>query len=427
MNIAIAGYGAEGKSNLRYFSGLGHQVTILDENPVLSNLPPEIPVRLGEDAFKNLADFDMVVRGGGLLPHKLKQARKIWSATNEFFVHCPAPIIGVTGTKGKGTTVSLIASILKHANKTVHVVGNIGTPPLDELPKITANDLVVYELSSFQLLDIQRSPHIAIVLMIEPDHLDVHATFEEYVSAKQNITRFQTKDDLLIFAKTNSYATAIANSSKAQKLPVPTEQTAYVAEDYFWYGTQKICPIKALKLPGSHNRTNACAAIAAAWQYTQDIQAIEAGLTSFTGLPHRLKYVRTVNKVAYYDDSIATTVGSAAAAIRSFDQPKILILGGSSKGTVDFNEVAKAAATSNVKKVLVIGQQAPTIITALEAHRVPYENLGTEVSMTDIVQRAYQLAKPGDVVILSPACASFGMFQNYADRGDQFITAVNAL
>ena len=427
MKVAIAGYAVEGKSNYRYFAAQGHDITIIDERPELADVPAGVPTRLGKNAFKNLEDFDLVVRTASMNPAKLKGARKIWSTANEFFTNCPAPIIGVTGTKGKGTTVSLIASILQAAGTTVHVVGNIGTAPLDELPKITAGDMVVYELSSFQLWDLEKSPHTAVVLMIEPDHLDIHASFEEYIAAKQNLVRHQSADDRVVFTASNQYSARIATSSPAQRYPIPSVETAHIQESFFWYGTTKLCPVSALKIPGVHNQTNACAAITAVWQYVQDGTVIESGLAAFTGLPHRLKFVREVDGVRYYDDSIATTVGSAIAAMKAFAQPKIIILGGSSKGIVNFADVAAEAARNNVTKALLIGDQADTIAASLDEAGVPYENLGTSVTMLQIVARARELAQPGSVVILSPACASFGMFTGYADRGDQFVEAVSHL
>lgn len=427
MNIAIAGYGAEGRSSYEYYTDRGHHVSILDERDHLDDIPPEAQAITGAKAFDSLDAFDLVVRTPSLAPSKLEGARQIWSATNEFFKECPAPIIGVTGTKGKGTTSSLIASILDKAGKTVHLVGNIGKPALDILPSITKNDIVVYELSSFQLWDIQFSPHIAVVLMIEPDHLDVHEGFEDYVAAKRNIVRYQTGDDTVVFAVNNSYAAIIASRSEAHKIAVQSEETVHVDDGFFWYGTQKVCSSSSLKLRGVHNQDNACAAIAAVWKFVSDPAHIADGLANFEGLPHRLKFVRDAEGVSYYDDSIATTIGSAIAAIHAFERPKILILGGSSKGTIDFSQLAAQAVTGNVKMVLAIGDQGEVIRDAMLDADVAVEYLGTHVSMADIVGRAHELARPGDVVILSPACASFGMFKNYADRGDQFVAAANAL
>ncbi|HET6747513.1 MAG TPA: UDP-N-acetylmuramoyl-L-alanine--D-glutamate ligase [Candidatus Saccharimonadales bacterium] len=427
MNIAIAGYAVEGKSNYDYFSRQGHNLTIIDERESLHDAPSGIPTRLGKSAFKNLDDFDMVVRTASMPPAKLRGAKKVWSTANEFFAQCPAPIIGVTGTKGKGTTVSLIASILRRAGKTVHVVGNIGKPALDELPNISSKDIVVYELSSFQLWDLKKSPHIAVVLMIEPDHLDIHASFEEYITAKAKIVASQTESDFVIFAKQNEYAANIAGMSRAQKVGVQSHDTVYVQDGFFWDKDEKICAVSALLLPGAHNQDNACAAIAAAWLYVQDKESIAAGLSDFKGLPHRLKLVRTVNDVRYYDDSIATTIGSAIAAIHAFSQPKILILGGSSKGVVDFASLVDVAASEGVKAVVAIGDQADLIEQSFSSTKIPVKNMGQQVTMREIVAEATRLAIPGDIVILSPACASFGMFKNYTDRGDQFVAAVNEL
>jgi len=426
MKVAIAGYGVEGKANYEYFSGRGHTVTILDEREQVDNLPAGVSVVLGKSALTKLDSYDMVVRTPSLSPAKLVGAKKIWSGTNEFFKECPVSIIGVTGSKGKGTTVSLTASILRAAGKMVHVVGNIGAPALAVLDRIQPNDIVVYELSSFQLWDIETSPHIAVMLMIEPDHLDVHKNFQEYIEAKKNIARFQKPSDVLIYNAANEFSRATGEASVAKTTPFPSTESAHVKDGFFWYGEQKICSVDSLKLPGKHNQDNACAAIDAAWQYTQNAKAIEMGLSDFLGLPHRLKFIREVNGARYYDDSIATTPGSAIAALKAFDQPKIIILGGSSKGS-DYNELAKVAAEHNVKQALVIGSEAPRIEKALQQCNVSFTTLGSQVNMREIVTSASEVAAVGDVVILSPACASFGMFKNYSDRGDQFIAAVEAL
>lgn len=426
MKIAIAGFGIEGQSNYNYFHAHGHDITIVDERAEIENVPASTPTILGEGAFEQLDGFDVVVRTASLPPRRIKTDGKIWSATNEFFAQCPAPIIGVTGSKGKGTTSSLIASMLRAAGKTVHLLGNIGIPALDELEKVKPEDVVVYELSSFQLWDIERSPQVAVVNMIEPDHLDVHADFDDYVDAKSNITRHQTEGNVVVYAATNHYSQQIASLSKGTQLPAPSKTVAHVDNGAFWYGDQKICSVEALKLPGPHNRDNACLAMTAVWQFMQDTAAIEKGLGDFTGLPHRLKFVREVNGVTYYDDSIATTPGSAIAALNAFDQPKVIILGGSYKGG-EFHEMAKLAAERDVRMAVLIGQEAERIEPVLSEAGVATRNLGSDIAMPEIVAAATAAAKPGDVVLMSPACASFGMFKNYQDRGEQFVAAVEAL
>ncbi len=428
MNIAIAGYGKEGQANYAYWSQQqGHTLTIVDENTSVE-APVDAMTITGEGAFSRLNGFDMVVRTAGLSPDRIVTDGRVWSATNEFFDKCPAPIIGVTGSKGKGTTASLIASILRAAGKRVWLVGNIGVPSLGVLPEITADDLVVYELSSFQLWDIQRSPHVAVVLHIEPDHLDVHPDFASYVAAKARIASLQITTDRVVYNTRNQWAAEIALQSVGQRLPYPSPRGAHVQGEYFFYGEQQLCHTDNLLLPGNHNKDNACAALTAVWPWVQDPEIIAEGLRGFEGLPHRLKFVRDVSGVQYYDDSIATTPGSALAAIASFSSPKVLILGGSSKGA-DFTELAQVIAqdTSHVKKVLLIGDEGAAIAAALQATGFSQFEYLPGVSLHDVVQNAHDAAEAGDVVILTPACASFGQFKNYEDRGEQFIAAVNLL
>ncbi len=427
MKIAIAGYGVEGEENFRYWSKLPeNEVTIADENGTGAPIPEGVPTIIAPDAFQKLQDFDVVIRTAGLAPRKISTNGKIWSATNEFFEKCPAPIIGVTGSKGKGTTSSLIASILEAAGRKVWLVGNIGISALSVLDQVQPEDIVVYELSSFQLWDLRKSPHIAVVLLIEQDHLDVHASMEEYVEAKAQIARHQTADDILIYNAHNKYSLHIAESSQAVKVGFPSNETTHVVDGWFYNGQQKLCSVEALKIPGAHNIDNATAAIDAVWTFTQDAAAIEKGLSSFTGLPHRLAFVRTVNNVDYYDDSIATTPGSAIAALKAFaDKPKVIILGGSSKGS-DFNDLAFELTKHDVKAIL-IGDEAVRIAEALDLVKFTNYEILENATAASFTERAAELAQPGGVVLLSPSAASFGLFKNYADRGEQFIAAVNNL
>lgn len=429
MKIAIVGYGVEGKSVLNYVLKTypDADISIYDERQVIGELPGNIAVIVGTTAFIDV-DADIVFRSPGIAPNKISTKGDITSATKEFLEKCPAPIIGVTGTKGKGTTASLIHSILQASGKKSWLVGNIGTPALDVLDQITPDDIVVYELSSFQLWDLEQSPHTAVVLMIEPDHLDVHADFAEYVNAKANITKHQTADDVLVYAKANDTSSHIAIQSEAAKRPFQDDALAHVDDGWFYFGETKLCQTEALKLPGEHNLDNACAAINAVWEYVQDGGTIASGLAAFGGLPHRLKFVREVDGVSYYDDSIATTPGSAIAALRAFEQPKVLILGGSDKG-VEYTELIDAVlGSSSMRAVLCIGAIGPQLHEAfIDKGAKGGLNLVSETDMKMIVEKAKACAQPGDVVIMSPAAASFDMFKNYADRGEQFVAAVNQL
>lgn len=437
MKIAIAGFGAEGHINYEYWNTPGNDVVIVNESDIApEKLPIDASVITGEDAFGKLNGFDMVVRSPGVAPRKITTDGTIWSATNEFFRQCPAPIIGVTGSKGKGTTCSLITSVLSAAGYTVHLVGNIGVPALSRLPKITSNDVVVYELSSFQLWDLERSPHRAVVLHIEPDHLDVHEDFEEYINAKANIVRYQTRNDICVYHPTNQWSRQIAaqqpqfatHAARYATLDNGNDEleTVYAHEGEFVTTKGRVlCGLDVLKLPGSHNIDNACAALSVCIRFNVSDEQCAEGLSAFTGLPHRLKYVAETNGVRYYDDSIATTPGSAIAAIAAFDAPKVLLLGGSYKGA-DFAELAQAVAKTRVRKVLLLGAESSRIASALDgAEYTDYEQVAGV--MSDVVLRASEIAQPGDVVVLSPACASFGDFKSYQDRGDQFIAAVKGL
>lgn len=427
MNIAIAGYGVEGEANYRYFAARGHAVTIFDEADTPSRpIPAGAEFHSGPKIFRELYDYDMVVRTASLPPHFIVTDGKVWSATNEFFAQCAAPIIGVTGTKGKGTTSSLITSMLRAAGHTVHLVGNIGEPALAVLPQIRRDHIVVYELSSFQLWDLERSPHVAVVLMIEPDHLDVHADFKDYIRAKSNIRKHQTANDVCFYHPSNQWSEKIAKSS------VLGDRIRYDARDAggvyaeggeFRVEGETICSVAALSLPGAHNVENACAAISATRVFTLDEHAIEQGLHVFEGLPHRLKFVRDVRGVKYYDDSIATTPGSALAALQAFDEPKVIILGGSSKGA-SYESIVRECKQQDVH-VVAIGETGKIIEKLCKDIGVPVTS--PQGGMTDIVDACRQIARPGSVVILSPASASFGMFKSYKDRGEQFVSAVSAL
>jgi UDP-N-acetylmuramoylalanine--D-glutamate ligase len=432
MKIAIAGYGLEGESNYRYWAAdPANEITVVDQRQPDRDIPSGVPTIIGDDAFEKLTGFDLVIRTAGLAPRKIKTNGKIWSSTNEFFTKCPAPIIGVTGTKGKGTTASLIASIFEAAGKKVWLLGNIGIASLDSLSQIGLNDVVVYELSSFQLWDLERSPHAAVVLLVEPDHLNVHADFEEYVNAKSNIRRYQKPGDICVFHPTDVFSLKIAGSSsegKAIRYGVPDDGGVYVRYGTFYQFEHKICSVDALQLIGNHNIENACAAISIAKFYDITDENIEAGLKGFHGLPHRIEYIREIDGVKYYNDSFSSAPTATIAAIKSFNQPEIIILGGIDKGA-DFTGLAGAIADKGkVKAIIVMGEIRNKLAEILKS-----ANPNIQIEVTDlktlqpIVELAKSYAQPGDVVVLSPGCASFDMFKDFYDRGNQFRSIVNSL
>lgn len=427
MKVAIVGYGVEGQSAYRYFAAQGADITVYHKER-----PADLPagVKLVEDAHaRELMGYDVVVRSPAVRPDSLHTDGRITTVVKEFFSVFPRErIIGVTGSKGKGTTSSLIYEMLNAAGKRVHLAGNIGVPALDLLPDVKDGDYVVLELSSFQLWAMQKSPHIAVVGMITPDHLDVHKDFEDYVGAKANIARHQTAEDVIIYHPTNKNSQWIASQSPATtKLRYNTPEAAHIEGSRIAIGDQQICKVRDVQIPGKHNLENICAALTAAWQVTQDTEALGRAIVEYKGLEHRIEFVRSVDGVGYYDDSFAASTSAAVVAAQAFEAPEVLILGGFDRG-IDLEPMVKELAEVNIRKVLLIGQTAPRLASHFEAlgKSELVEQLGL-VSMTDIVARAREVAHKGDVVLLTPGSASFDMFKDYKDRGNQFKEAVRAL
>lgn len=446
MKIAIVGYGQQGQSSLQYWSEAGNEVVVHDMNAELT-VPAGIATVLGEHYLQGLDSYDLIVRSPLVHPRDIVAAngsdilKKVTSNTNEFLRVCPTRnVIGVTGTKGKGTTSALITRMLAAAGKTVHLGGNIGTAPLDLLKgddyltdnrghRVEADNWVVLELANFQLIDLKYSPMIAVCLMVVPEHLNWHVDMAEYVAAKAQLFVWQTPDDIAIYYADNENSVTVSEAGNGAKLPYMAAPGARVIDGKIVIGPddayQEICRVEELKLLGEHNWQNACAAVTAVWQVSHNIAAIRQVLTTFTGLPHRLEFVRELDGVQYYNDSFGTTPETAMVAMQAFEQPKVVILGGSDKGA-DYTALAQTVASSNVRKVLLIGDQAERIRAALDqASYADYAPGGT--TMTEIVTNARQSAQAGDIVLLSTGCASFDMFMNYQDRGQQFEAAVRAL
>lgn len=430
MRVALLGYDTEGKASYEYFRARGDEITICDQKTDIA-VPDEVATQLGEGYLDDLDRFDLLVRTAGMPPRVILEknpgmADKVTTHVNEFLAACPTRnVIGVTGTKGKGTTSTLIMNMLEAAGKQVHLGGNIGVPPLTFLSELDANSWVVLELSSFQLMDVRRSPHIGVCLMVVPEHLNWHEDMDEYTGAKARLFEWQSSDDVAIYFAENDLSREIASAGAGRKLPFYRSPGAFVNGNMITIDGAEICTTDELKLLGAHNWQNVCAALTAYWQVDQNIDAAHSVLTSFSGLEHRLEFVRELNGVKYYDDSFGTTPETAIVAMQAFAQPKVVILGGSDKGA-QYDELAQAVKTANVRKALLIGDQADHIQAALEkAGFTEYQTGGT--NMQEIVATARAVAQDGNVVLLSTGCASFDMFKDYKDRGNQFKEEVSKL
>ncbi|HEX5797628.1 MAG TPA: UDP-N-acetylmuramoyl-L-alanine--D-glutamate ligase [Candidatus Saccharimonadales bacterium] len=434
MKIAILGFGKQGRSAYEYWKSTDNRITICDSDTTLK-LPSDAKAKLGPDYLKGLERFDMIVRSPGIHPKDIEQANtpaiieRVTTGTSEFFKTCPSKnVIGVTGTKGKGTTSTLIAKMLEAAGKTVHLGGNIGTPPLDLLMETEAvrsiqpDDWVVLELANYQLIDFKYAPRIGVCLMVAPEHLDWHRNLDEYFTAKQQLFAHQKPDDLAIYYGRNEYSRDIAGASPGRIMPYYHPPGTIIENDDVIIDGTSICSTDEIKLLGRHNWQNVCAAVTVMWQISKNIDAIREVLTSFAGMEHRLELVREFGGVKYYDDSFGTTPETARVAIETFTEPKIVILGGRTKG-IPFDPLGEVVAGNNVKYVIAIGETGLEIMKVLRNAGYTSVVKG-EKTIQGIVRQARDLAEPGDVVLLSPACTSFDMFENYADRGEKFREAV---
>jgi UDP-N-acetylmuramoylalanine--D-glutamate ligase len=420
--IVIIGEGIEGKSSATFLEKAGAKVEIRDQ-------------RLGQEYLDGLDKFDLIIRSPGvklsdIISHNSKFIiQNVSSQTKLFMDLSPTKnIIGVTGTKGKGTTASLIYEMLKKSDFDVYLGGNIGTPPFDFFDKLTDKSWVILELSSFQLADLTKSPHIAVMLMVTSEHLDYHKDIDEYIEAKRNILKHQVKDDIAIINRDYIVSNESDIETEGQVFFVSRERE--VDEGCFALGNQINLRIKANDIPiidtrelllkGDHNHENACAASVAAYLAGVRVGVIAQILKTFKGLEHRLELVSLVNGIEYYNDSFSTTPETAIAAIKSFQNPEILILGGSSKSS-DFSELGQVIGESeNIKAIIGIGQEWERIKTQIPNTKYQIPIIEGAKDMKTIVTAASKIAVDGDVVLLSPACASFGMFGNYKDRGNQF-------
>jgi len=451
MKIAILGFGREGKSVLKYLKKSPQfkkaDISILDK-------------KFNKNYLKNLSSFDVVYRSPGVpynLPEIQKAIRKgvkFSSSIKLFFEQIEewskingqksTVIIGITGTKGKGTTATLLYKILKACGKNVYLAGNIGKPAIELLSKIRINQpnphksaFVILELSSFQLHDLKKSPDISVILDVFPDHLDLHKNLREYFDAKTNIARWQKKSDKIFYFSDNRWSKWIAQKSRGKKIPV---------DSIFSNSRELENKIKEIiKIPGEHNLKNAVMATIVALSLGCPKEKILKVVKNFRGNEHRLELVRTIRinqlnqhesaSIKFYNDSASTNPQTAAAAVKAFKEPKILIAGGKDKG-LNYSPLASALKNSNTKLVILFGENKNKI--KRQATRDKRQEVVLVKDLKSSVQFAYKTAKnllksmvngqwSSVNILFSPASASFDMFKDYADRGKKFKKLVKRL
>lgn len=435
--IGILGFGQEGQAVFSYLKKHGLSATVLDENPNLNTEFSHSDAKFvtGENYLDALSDCTLLFRSPGIWRNhpKILDAEKsgaiITSQVKWFFENHKGKIVGVTGTKGKGTTSSLIFETLKAANKSVFLTGNIGKiQPLEFLDDLKEDDITVYELSSFQLQDLNQSPDIGICLMVTSDHLNHHANLGEYHTAKSAISAFQIQNNAVIYNADYEASQKIGDLGKGQKFSVSAkskpEQGAFISDDKILLNlgseTNEIDCINR-KLKGAHNLENIAASSLACLILGIDLKTISQVANDFTGLEHRLQFVGTFAGVSYYNDSISTVPETTIAALNAFTEPIHLILGGSDKG-LSYDQLSKDIASyKNISSITLLGETGKILHELLQSNAPKIKLHGPYTDFELAIKEIKERAKAGDVVLLSPASASFDMFKNYADRGNKFV------
>lgn len=397
-----------------------------------------IRLLLGQSPDAYIQEFDLIVVSPGIpydLPF-LNKARamgiNVWGEIELASRICQAPVIAITGTNGKTTTTALIGEILKKHNPKTEVVGNIGMPFCAKAEQAAPDGLIVAEISSFQLETTKTfHPRVSAVLNITPDHLNRHKTMEIYIRTKEKIFMNQTAEDFVILNYDDGYCRQMADKTAAK--PLFFSRAAQLAEGIFlyggdicirWQGIDAVCVNKSeLLIFGDHNIENVMAAIGAALCAGVPTETIRAVLRAFKGVEHRIEYVRTLDGIDFYNDSKATNVDAAIKAIEAIEKPIVLIGGGRDK-TGDFSDWVQLF-KNKVKCVIAIGESADLIIETCKTYQ--FTAVYKANTMKDAVETAYTKAADGDCVLLSPACASFDMFDNYEQRGEIFKACVLGL
>jgi len=385
-----------------------------------------VKLNFGEDYLKAIKDYDIIIKTPGIAPKVitpfLSKKQRITSQTEIFFKNCPGKIVGITGTKGKSTTATLIHEVLKAGGIKTHLIGNIGKPALSYLVPATKDDVYVYELSSHQLFGLKHSPHIAVFLNIYPEHGDYYQNFKEYVEAKSNIARWQTEKDYLIFNSKNEIVKKVAKKSRAQKIPLSSVKS------------ENLIRLSDIPLVGLFNVENIKAAIAVGNIFEIPEEKIRKAIKNFKGLPHRLEFVGTFQGIKFYNDSLATIPEATIAAINALDKKlQTIILGGFDRGQ-DFKDLAKRILKSNIKTVILFPDTGKRIWKQIS--KLYTDSASTDEGlvrhffvkgMKEAVKLCYKYTKEEKICLLSPASASFNLFEDYAQRGNLFKKYVKKL
>ena len=442
--VAVLGIGVSNRPLIDLLHRAGISVAACDKrgresfNGLIEDLEAKgVTCWLGEDYLDHLDGMDVIFRTPGLRPDlpQLERARaagaELTSEMEAFFSVCPCRIIAVTGSDGKTTTTTIIAGLLRESGYRTYVGGNIGQPLLSQAGEMRPDDIVVLELSSFQLMTMEQSPDVAVVTNLAPNHLDVHKDMQEYVDAKRNIFRHQSSDSKLVLNADNEITASFAQEARGEvtlfSRTKPLKKGVWLRDGVILSDGRPVLPVKEILLPGLHNVENYMAAIAAVDGLVSD-ETIRSFAGSFAGVPHRIELVRELNGVRWYNDSIASSPSRTIAGLRSFDQKVILIAGGYDKH-IPYDALGPEI-TRAVKVLILTGATAPKIKQAVLG--APDYRTGEPVilerdTLQEAVNTAYDMAGPGDVVLLSPASASFDQFRNFEERGNAFKQFVNQL
>lgn len=447
--IAIIGLGVSNIPLLSYLHDLGAKITVFD-NRTIDNIDKNImdiitnnniEFSFGKNNLSKLNGFDIIFRSPTCRedwPELVKEAKRgaiITSEIEMLMELCPGTIIGVTGSDGKTTTTSLIYEIVKKQGFNCYLGGNIGIPLFTKIQEMKPKDIVILELSSFQLMNIHTSPNIAVITNISPNHLDFHKSYEEYIEAKKNIFKYQNEDGILVLNYDNEITRECAKEAKGKVIFFSRENKldngVILDDDIIKVCDNKlrkhILNTKDLLLRGKHNYENVCTAIAATLEIASTEKQIEA-VTQFKGVKHRLEFVKEINGVKWYNDSIGTSPTRTIAGLKSFNEKIVLIAGGYDKH-LDYTPMAKPI-LDNVSVLILMGQTSKKIKESVE-NEMKVEQKRIEIYECDTLQEtvntAKKVAKKGEVVLFSPASASFDMYKNFEERGDKFKSIVNSL